>query len=223
MKNFNNQSGRSMIEMLGVLAIIGVLSVGGISGYSKAMTKFKTNKTLDQIAMTLTNIRTLYAQQVMYDGLSTSNAYDMGVVDDAMVVSTAAGSNTLKNPFANAAGSFLLGTAKSGQAGEGTTAGTDDRAFLIVVTGLPREACVTIATNDWGSGYSSGFLGIAASGTAYDVDGAKTALAGCEVTPGTTNQAGLACNGGGPLTVANAASGCACGTSNSCSVALKYY
>jgi len=26
-----NQSGRSMVEMLGVLAIIGVLSVGGIS------------------------------------------------------------------------------------------------------------------------------------------------------------------------------------------------
>ena len=52
-----------MIEMLGVLAIIGVLSVGGIAGYSKAMMKFKTNKTIDQIAMTVTNIRTLYAQQ----------------------------------------------------------------------------------------------------------------------------------------------------------------
>lgn len=34
-KNF--EKGRSMIEMLGVLAIIGVLSVGGIAGYSKAM------------------------------------------------------------------------------------------------------------------------------------------------------------------------------------------
>ena len=36
MKNFEikNESGRCMIEMLGVLAIIGVLSVGGIAGYS---------------------------------------------------------------------------------------------------------------------------------------------------------------------------------------------
>ena len=41
-KNF--ETGRSMIEMLGVLAIIGVLSVGGIAGYSKAMEKFKVNK-----------------------------------------------------------------------------------------------------------------------------------------------------------------------------------
>ena len=41
-----NENGRSMIEMLGVLAIIGVLSVGGIAGYSKAMMKYKVNKTI---------------------------------------------------------------------------------------------------------------------------------------------------------------------------------
>ena len=40
-------SGRSMIEMLGVLAIIGVLSVGGIAGYSKAMEKWKVNKAME--------------------------------------------------------------------------------------------------------------------------------------------------------------------------------
>ena len=43
-----SQSGRSMIEMLGVLAIIAVLSVGGIAGYSKAMEKFKINKTIEE-------------------------------------------------------------------------------------------------------------------------------------------------------------------------------
>ena len=43
------QSGRSMVEMLGVLAIIGVLSVGAISGYSKAMFKYKLNKQTEQL------------------------------------------------------------------------------------------------------------------------------------------------------------------------------
>ena len=43
-----NQKGRSMIEMLGVLAIIGVLSVGGIAGYSKAMEKWKMNKAIEE-------------------------------------------------------------------------------------------------------------------------------------------------------------------------------
>ena len=38
------ECGRSMVEMLGVLAIIGVLSVGAIAGYSKAMMKYKLNK-----------------------------------------------------------------------------------------------------------------------------------------------------------------------------------
>lgn len=43
----NGEKGRSMIEMLGVLAIIAVLTVEGIAGYSKAMEKWKINKTLE--------------------------------------------------------------------------------------------------------------------------------------------------------------------------------
>ena len=42
-------AGRSMVEMLGVLAIIGVLSVGAIAGYSKAMMKYKLNKHAEQM------------------------------------------------------------------------------------------------------------------------------------------------------------------------------
>ena len=43
--------GRSMIEMLGVLAIIAILTVGGIAGYSKAMEKFKLNKAISEYSM----------------------------------------------------------------------------------------------------------------------------------------------------------------------------
>ena len=49
----NTQSGRSMVEMLGVLAIIGVLSVGAIAGYSKAMMKYKLNKQSEQLTQIL--------------------------------------------------------------------------------------------------------------------------------------------------------------------------
>ena len=48
-----NQFGRSMIEMLGVLAIIAVLSVGGIAGYSKAMEKYKINKAINEYSYLL--------------------------------------------------------------------------------------------------------------------------------------------------------------------------
>lgn len=47
--------GRSMVEMLGVLAIIGVLSVGAISGYSKAMLKYKLNKQAEAMTILLNN------------------------------------------------------------------------------------------------------------------------------------------------------------------------
>ena len=50
------ECGRSMIEMLGVLAIIGVLSVGGIAGYSKAMEKFKVNKLVYDFNMLVRNM-----------------------------------------------------------------------------------------------------------------------------------------------------------------------
>ncbi len=44
------ENGRSMIEMLGVLAIIGVLSVAGLSGYTMAMNRHKANNALDYAA-----------------------------------------------------------------------------------------------------------------------------------------------------------------------------
>ena len=48
------QLGRSMVEMLGVLAIIGVLSVVGLMGYKKAMSKFHANELMN-LAMQVYN------------------------------------------------------------------------------------------------------------------------------------------------------------------------
>ena len=45
-----SQSGRSMVEMLGVLAIIGVLSVGGIAGYSLSMRRHRANQVVDAVS-----------------------------------------------------------------------------------------------------------------------------------------------------------------------------
>ena len=44
-----NESGRSMVEMLGVLAIIGVLSIGGIAGYTMSMRRHRANMIVDVI------------------------------------------------------------------------------------------------------------------------------------------------------------------------------
>ena len=75
------QSGRSMVEMLGVLAIIGVLSVGGIAGYSKAMHKYKMNQTIDIVSKVLMNIIELSSKISDEDGFSRSDAAKAGVFD----------------------------------------------------------------------------------------------------------------------------------------------
>jgi len=64
-----------MIEMLGVLAIIGVLSVGGIVGYSKAMMKYRINKTIEQITLIAGNVRAFFAPQKNYIGVRCAGYY----------------------------------------------------------------------------------------------------------------------------------------------------
>ncbi|MBQ8870232.1 MAG: hypothetical protein IJ019_02515 [Alphaproteobacteria bacterium] len=71
------QFGRSMVEMLGVLAIIGVLSIGGIAGYSKAMFKHKMNQTIDIVSRVLMNIAELPSNTV----LGMDEAIKIGILD----------------------------------------------------------------------------------------------------------------------------------------------
>ena len=67
------ENGRSMVEMLGVLAIIGVLSVGAIAGYSKAMMKYKLNKQIGQIN-TLLNAALSYKDSLCFGEISQQQA-----------------------------------------------------------------------------------------------------------------------------------------------------
>ncbi len=44
-----NETGRSLTEMLGVLAIMGILTIGGIAGFNYAMNKQRANATVDYV------------------------------------------------------------------------------------------------------------------------------------------------------------------------------
>ena len=50
------QKGRSMIEMLGVLAIIGVLSITALVGFTYAMNKHRANETIYDVMLRGTNV-----------------------------------------------------------------------------------------------------------------------------------------------------------------------
>ncbi len=56
-----SQSGRSMIEMLGVLAIIAILSIGGIVGYKLAMNYYQADQIANEINLMRNDLKVKYA------------------------------------------------------------------------------------------------------------------------------------------------------------------
>ena len=124
------QSGRSMIEMLGVLAIVGVLSAGGIAGYSMAMQNYKTNQLIDKMQMIATRVRTTYKGD--YSGLNK----------DKMISSGKLSESDFKNPF-------------GGNINVGRSPSDNDNSFWVFSSdteeaNLPLDTCVDILTTDWG-------------------------------------------------------------------------
>ena len=217
-----NENGRSMVEMLGVLAIIGVLSVGGIAGYSKAMNKYKINKTTDQVSMLVANIRTLFSSQGNYEGLTNAQAIKFGVVPNDMYTpkSGSAEITEIHNAF-NGDVTIESSPARTAEGDDGT------EAFVITYEGLTSEACVTIATGHWGSGQASGLIAIAAgSGDAKaaveavltdDASGVGEGTNVFVAAPGASATANKT-----PMAVSKAVTACD-GTGSTNSVAWKYY
>ena len=151
----NDQKGRSMVEMLGVLAIIGVLSVGGISGYSKAMGKFKMTKAQDQMSMVLMNVRTAFATSPSYEGLTNETAAEFGIVPSEMIPAGEKIGTNISGKLINAfGGPFEIADCKS-NAGlctlDNDEGAADEQFFAIGLANLNREACLALAAVDWGS------------------------------------------------------------------------
>ena len=173
MKNFeikNNQNGRSMIEMLGVLAIIGVLSVGGIAGYSKAMMKYRINKTIEQITLIAGNMRSFTASQPAdrrYAGIwmgCGNLAYESGMdtVSDVVRKAHLVPDETLVSPQQT----FIVVTEDGSTGLQNSTDRTDvinafgggicfssmdqeGKTLSLGVFDIPMEACIDIASQDW--------------------------------------------------------------------------
>ncbi|MBR2137160.1 MAG: hypothetical protein IJ852_04275 [Alphaproteobacteria bacterium] len=152
-----NQNGRSMIEMLGVLAIIGVLSVGGIAGYSKAMSKYRTNKTIEQITQISTGIRTLYSGQRSYDGVSGTVLRKAKILPESAFDGSGSSSSVAVNPFG---GNITVAV-------RGKYSSSDKKAFYIQITNVPDDACVELLSQEWGDATSLISYGIGNNATSF--------------------------------------------------------
>ena len=186
-------SGRSMIEMLGVLAIIGVLSIGGIAGYTKAMETYKINKLKQAITEIVTNTRTLYASQNpqnKYQSLGNNTAKMAGILTDEM-------QSILKESGVFYVSGNNLNSYKT---------------FLIELGWISEKECVALATADWGTTSSTGLYSLAIYFYSQTYNGEMN----CDTTGEKNIEGGnkmyVACSGQLPLSPAIAAKYCALGT-----------
>ncbi len=222
------ESGRSMIEMLGVLAIIGVLSVGGIAGYSKAMLKYKTNKAIDEITQLASNIRIAFTNARDYTDLGTGIG-NGGMIIDAYNILPG---EMYKNKGANGANEYQTpwGTPVHFSVSQRTIKDTGhNRAFQITFENIPASACAELALADWGGNASgSGLIAMSTADGSSPIDLAgyyEDACTGdtdkvhCIVNPGQAiDEAG---HEGFPVGPSSAVLGC--GQSGFSSMAWKFY
>ena len=142
------EKGRSMIEMLGVLAIVGVLSVGGIAGYSKAMGKYKTNHLIEQLTMLITNIRNSFIGQHDFSDINNNLLINIGAVPADMYDHSRA-SNDILHAWNGKVTIFPSETSNNKQ-----------MAFELYVNNISKNVCIEMVTMDWGKDPSSGFTSL---------------------------------------------------------------
>ena len=139
--------GRSMIEMLGVLAIIGVLSIGGIAGYTKAMEKIHVNKIVNMISDISATIRTAYINQKTYDvfdGGTTgfdNQIQDMGLLPPEYIFEFEGEKRIgLSSPLT------IINPVGVGGDDDGVGWGFSTLSIGVLV---PQNLCVPLLTYDW--------------------------------------------------------------------------
>ena len=61
-----NQSGRTMLEMLGVLGIMGIITYGAIAGINYGMSSYKINQTYSEVQDIIQGVEDLYSWSKLY-------------------------------------------------------------------------------------------------------------------------------------------------------------
>ena len=131
-----SQSGRSMVEMLGVMAVAGVLTVGGVYGYKQAMLKIQMNEF--QEFLTLLHLSYLQLQNEGYElDTSGTNAAALNIRFDLCDMGFL-GKNYCRDLGSDAANAYWPG------------AFTESRFFVAIIPYLRSSSVMTrVSIGGW--------------------------------------------------------------------------
>lgn len=145
-----HESGRSMIEMLGVLAIMGVITVGAIEMIRLAMNTQKRNTVVEEVLQIVTQVRNIHGEYDDFSNINNATIFNaIGMSDN--------------NPYG---GKYEVAVDSS-----------NSRQFVVSITGLSKNECETFTTMAWSDsvgfrmsgGKSSGASGLCTNSNGNNV------------------------------------------------------
>ena len=148
MKKMNNQSGATMIEMLGVLAVLAMISTGVYTTISEARAKFRLSQAHDEVSRIIKKMRQQFAS---YHPTSSSSQtfFDIGIFDNISDDGTS--THVLGGEMQiqlSSAGDYSSSYSES------------DPTFKLLYHDIPSSVCMDLLMADWGSDPSSGLVEI---------------------------------------------------------------
>ncbi len=142
------QQGRSLVEIIGVIAIIGVLSVGSIVGFNFALNKYRANAVIGAITFLSQQVRSFYSLSGKYNGLGVWTS------DGSNGNSNSTAATIIKKSDISIPYPLTIAEQPS----------VKGSSFAIGVTGIPISVCVELHSKDWNNG-NSDYDGIGLPGT----------------------------------------------------------
>jgi len=128
MTKHNSESGRTMLEMLGVLAIMGVIMYGAIAGIGFGVNMYKINATFNEAEELCQGIIDLYSWRQGYP--EASNIVTAVVNNDVLSGAKAVGAASIDAPF----GEFTIAPMQEDSPEHYSR-------FAVIINGLPQIAC----------------------------------------------------------------------------------
>ena len=116
------ESGRSMVEMMGVLAIMGVITAGAILLINVGLNSSKRSTVVDEVTMLVTGIRDNFSGYDDFSSIGNVNVFTMTGVSQ-------------QNPYG---GTYGVAVDPS-----------NPRQFIVSINGLSQSECETLKVRTW--------------------------------------------------------------------------
>lgn len=130
MKKYNkSESGRSMVEMIGVLSVMGLITAGAFALISYGMASHRISRANDDVANIAENVRALFAESANYNNLPSTYLAGTTLLDAMSLTTT--------TPFGSSTTYSVIQDSEN------------SKGFVVVLNGLNANMCSVLANRAW--------------------------------------------------------------------------